>query len=315
MRTRIAVVVVTGLVASLSIAATASADGSLVAPAPSWYTKQLDAKVMAAGSKGVRLAGDQLNVDCPGFAGSFGAAACIVSPFGCTANFAFTDGHSKYLGTARHCVKKVGDPVVMQVDSLTVAKVGKVAKVTPGKPRLGNDFALIKLDPGIVRRYGLDPEVPLVGGPNGVYRGCSTQAVAYYGHGYGVAIAQGKVEGGLATNWLTDSYGATGVAAPGDSGSAVVLADGRAAGNLTDLIVDPGTYPGSDIAGTRATRILDFLGKGIKLINADGSTTTSGPSKCQSSDGAKRSARKARHAKHARSRHSGGDGLLGALGL
>ena len=84
----------------------------------------------------------------------------------------------------------------------------------------------------------------------------------HYGHGYGVAVAQGKPEGGLATNWFENSYGWTGFGAPGDSGSPVVTASGQAAGNFTAPDRPhrlPGQQPGRDARdgdprGSRACR-------------------------------------------------------------
>ena len=64
--------------------------------------------------------------------------------------------------------------------------------------------------------------MPVIGGPQGVYTGCGPTPVFHYGHGYGVAVGQGKVEGGLATNVYDDGYGWTGAGAPGDSGSGVL---------------------------------------------------------------------------------------------
>ena len=40
----------------------------------------------------------------------------------------------------------------------------------------------------------------------------------------------------------------------------MLTADGKAAGDFTHLIVDIGDYPGSDLAGTRITKILQFAG-------------------------------------------------------
>ena len=72
-----------------------------------------------------------------------------------------------------------------------------------------------------------------------------------------MAVGQGKVEGGLSTNVYDDGYGWTGAGAPGDSGSGVLTAPGGPAiGDFTHLIVDLGAYPGSDLAGTRITKIL-----------------------------------------------------------
>jgi hypothetical protein len=297
-RIRVAMAVGATLVSSLALASTATADTAipLVRPAPSWYTPQLHAQVIRAGADGVKVRQEELNIDCPGFQGLRGshlgegvsAGGCIVAPFGCTANFIFTGGGSKYIGTARHCVKP-GEPVVMQVDTVTIAAVGTVAKTTPGKCpdglfetgpgcEVGHDFALIKLYSDVVKRWGVNPALP-VGGPRGVYRGCDPQPVKHWGHGYEAATAQGKPEGGLATNWREDGYGWTGVGFGGDSGSGVVLADNRAAGNFTHLIVNT-RYPGSNLAGMRATAILQLVGSKIKLVNADGSTSRSGPADC-----------------------------------
>jgi hypothetical protein len=246
---------------------------------PLWYTPAFAAEVRAAGPKGKRVPAEALNTECPGYQSpGVAAAGCIVSPAGCTANFIFTDGASYYVGTASHCTDKVGQPVVMQVDTTTLAEVGTVAKRT-AQQEPGDDFALIKLYPEVVAKWGVDPAVPVVGGPNGIYTGCGPVPVSHYGHGYGIAVAQGKPETGLATNFNDDGYGWTGFGAPGDSGSPVVLTGtGQAAGNFTHLIVDLGQYPGSDLAGTRITKILQFAG--VSLVNADGSTTGAASTSC-----------------------------------
>ena len=284
MRSRLLATLCVAIVAMGAFAATASAGSAeiLRKPSPSWFTQSLAQDVHEAGADGVEVAAEYLNTDCPGFAQSgVSAAGCIVAPYGCTANFIFTDGGSYYVGTARHCVDGVGDTLVMQVDTTTLAEVGTVVKHTPGDGEPGEDFALIKLFPEVVQKWGVSPAIPVVGGPQGVYDGCEPQSVSHYGHGYGAVVAQGKPSTGLATNWHTDGYGWTGAGIFGDSGSPVVLtADKRAAGNFTHLIVDIGGYPGSDLAGMRATAILQFVGGGISLVNADGSTSTSGPATC-----------------------------------
>jgi hypothetical protein len=260
------------------VAAPASASiQTLRTPSPSWLTTSLKQKLQNAGATGVQVAAERLNTDCPGYQSpGVGAAGCIVAPYGCTANFIFTDGASYYVGTAGHCSNRTGEAVTMQVDPTTLADVGTVAKRTnhaAGDGMVGDDFTLVKLDPAVVSKWGVNPAIPFVGGPNGVYDGCGPEAVLHYGHGYGVATAQGKLEGGLATNWFENSYGWTGVGAPGDSGSPVTTSSGQAAGNFTALIVHTG-YLGSNLAGMRATAILRFAG--VSLVNADGSTT-SGP--------------------------------------
>jgi hypothetical protein len=178
---------------------------------PSWYTSALHEQVMHAGATGVQVGEEALNTECPGYQSpGVSAAGCIVAPAGCTANFIFTDGSSRYIGTARHCVDRVGQEVTMQVDTVTIAVVGTVARMTSGDGEPGNDWALIRIDPAVAAKWGVNPAVPVVGGPNGIYTGCDVQAVKYYGHGYGVVVAQGKPEFGVATNWHDDGYGWTG---------------------------------------------------------------------------------------------------------
>jgi hypothetical protein len=267
----------------LSLAATATAAAGSTStpdrPAPSWFTKDFQQKVHSAGADGVRLSNEQINDACPGFQTSgVQANGCIVS--GCTANFVFTDGTSKFIGTARHCVDAVGQRITMQVDTLTIAEIGSVVTFTSGDGEPGNDFALIKIDADVEQKWGVDPQIPVVGGPNGIYTGCGPAGIEYYGHGYGVAVAQGQPGGGLATNWNDDGYGWTGTGAPGDSGSGVVTSSGQAAGDLTHLIVDIGGYPGSNMAGMRATAILRFLGPSYSLVNADRTTAFADTTNC-----------------------------------
>jgi hypothetical protein len=93
-----------------------------------------------------------------------------------------------------------------------------------------------------------------------------------------VAVAQGKQEGGLATSWYDTSFGWAGVGAPGDSGSAVLTADNKAAGDFTHLVVWPSAFPGNNQAGTRITKIL--AGTGLSLVNADGTLTPAASTAC-----------------------------------
>jgi hypothetical protein len=265
---------------ALTISGTAAAAGSAkapVRPAPSWLTP--DAKRTLHHEGQLTVGEERLNIECPGVQSpGVAAAGCIVEPHGCTANFVFTDGSSQYIGTARHCVDAIGQEVAMQVDTTTIAVVGTVAKMTSGEGEPGNDWALVQIDPAVASKWGLDPEVPVTGGPQGIYTGCAATAVKHYGHGYGVAVAQGKPEGGFATNWYDDGFGWTGFGAPGDSGSPVLTSSGQAAGDFTHLIVDLGAYFGSDQAGTRITKALSQFG--VSLVNADGSTTGAATTSC-----------------------------------
>jgi hypothetical protein len=287
--------------------------GELRVPAPFWMTAAIQRRITAAGTKGVSLQRIQRWVDqglagqakqdqtvpepCPTVDAGYKTAeptvkagACQVAPFGCTANFIYylgaaatmphtSDGQHQFIGTAGHCVEHANQPVFMQVTAAgVIAKVGEVKKILSGdigrngagNGGIGNDFAIIQIDPG----FQVDPQMPAPTlGPQGIYTGCEAQAVKWYGHGYAVAMGQGRPEVGLATNWYDRSYGwtsATGL--PGDSGSGVLTADGAAAGNLTHLLIDPDRYPGNTFAGTRVTRALTWMGTGYSLVNEDYTT-------------------------------------------
>jgi hypothetical protein len=244
-------------------------------PRASWLTHSMLEQLSERGAQGLAVGEERLNVECPGVQGAgVSAAGCIVAPAGCTANFIFASGSTRYVGTARHCVNAIGEEVAMQVDTTTIAVVGTVSHMTSGEGVPGNDWALIRIDPAVASKWGVTPAVPVAGGPNGVYTGCAVTPVMHYGHGYGVAVGPGKLEVGLATNWNNAGYGWTGFGAPGDSGSPVVTAGGQAAGNFTHLIVNPGEYPGSDLAGMRITRAMSQFG--VSLVNANGSLTAPG---------------------------------------
>ena len=262
---------------SLSLAGTASAS-DLVRPPADFLTSSVKAQLAETGTATVPA--EELNTECPGVQSpGVAAAGCIVAPYGCTANFIFTDGSSQYVGTARHCTDRVGQEVTMQLDTTTIGVVGTVAKMTSGEGEPGNDWALIKIAPAVASKWGVDPAIPVIGGPQGVYTGCDPTTVAHYGHGYGVAVGQGKAEFGFATNLYDDGYGWTGFGAPGDSGSPVITTPGGPAiGDFTHLIVDLGAYPLSDLAGTRVTKALQQFG--VSLVNADGSTTGPAATSC-----------------------------------
>jgi hypothetical protein len=258
---------------------------TLVAPPASYMTAQARHQIDQAGTRGVavrQLAGPGALDVCPGIDPSsptpstsvVSAGTCEVYPHGCTANFVYKGGTQYYIGTAGHCVNAVGESIYMQVNSpglgASIANIGTVSKFVNGG--VGNDYSVITIAPG----FTVDPKIP-TGGPQGIYTACAPTVVRHYGHGYAVAVAQGKQEGGLATTWYDDGYGWTGFALPGDSGSAVLTIDGLAAGDLTHLIVDT-RYPGNDTAGTRITKIL--AGTGLSLVNANGTLSPAATTSC-----------------------------------
>lgn len=282
MRKTFLIAVVAVLVLGVS-AGGASAASSLRTQHPKWFTPKFKKQVNKRGAKGKptpRAAeeGPGATDVCPGVqpvtSPTVQAGACVVYPYGCTANFVYSNGSQYYIGTAGHCVDRVGQSVYMQVSTpgvgASIANVGTVSKFTDGG--VGNDYAVIAVRSGLA----VDPAFP-TGGPNGVYTGCGPEVVRHYGHGYAVAVSQGKQEGGLATNWFDDGFGWTGFGLPGDSGSGVLTATGQGAGDFTHLIVDT-RYPGSDLAGTRLTKILARTG--LSLVNADGSLSRETVTNC-----------------------------------
>ena len=255
---------------------------------PDQLTPELKAEIHAAGPKGKQVSQEELNLWCPGYqARGVSANGCIVSPYGCTANFIFSDGTdwrtNPYIGTASHCSDKNGEPVIMQVDTTTLAEVGTVYKQTANEEP-GDDFALIKVYPEVAAKWGVNPAIP-TGGPQGIYAGCDPQVVKNYGHGYGVAVAQGKPEAGLATDWYSDGYGWFGPGLPGDSGSGITIQDNRSAGNFTHIILLDlrGIYTPGELTGMRTTKILEFLGTAFSQVNADGSLSRATNAPCPDS--------------------------------
>jgi hypothetical protein len=215
--------------------------------------------------------------------GGVGTGTCLVYPAGCTANFVYYDGSGAtapavadgrlYLGTAGHCVEKTGEPVYGAVGTpgvgATIQRIGTVSRFIEKYDDGGvvQDFAAIQIDNGL----NVYPDSP-VGGPQGIYDGCDPgQPLKYWGHGYEVAVAQGKPGGGVAAHWYETGYGYFGTALGGDSGSGVLHLDGRAVGDLDAItILDPSlAFAPGEVIGSRVTWILGFLGAGYSLVNAD----------------------------------------------
>src|SRR3954447_22990676 len=271
------------LLTTASVASAASFDNP-VNPAPSWFTAGFKQKVDAAGHAGVPLDGPTALDVCPGAVfheGGVGTGTCLVYPYGCTANFVYSSGTgtapavangSLYLGSAGHCSDKPGQSVYAAISTPgvgpSIAKIGTVSKRVEDYPDSGNvhDFESIKIDSG----YNVYPDSP-VGGPQGIYDGCQVGTpLKYYGHGYEVAVAQGKPGAGVSTHWYDDGYGWAGLINGGDAGSGVLnAATNQAVGDLTaTIIVDPNLAfaPGESV-GSRITWILSFTG--FSLVNAD----------------------------------------------
>jgi len=269
-------------------------------PAPAYMTKKIRSKISQRGTRGVsyttlrrwvragragqKAKDEPMPEPCPGAMPSpdaVQAGTCETWPAGCTANFIYyngngdfgdgtSDGRHYFIGTAGHCVDHANQPVYMQVGA-AVVHVGWVEKKLEGgigqggqgEGGIGNDFSVVRVRQGL----RAEPQMP-GGGPDGIYTGCESQIVKYFGHGYEFVVGQGKFGGGLATNWNDRGYGWSGTAFGGDSGSGVQAQDNLAAGDLTHFGLDD-KYPGSTSFGTRLTRALTWLGANWYLVKED----------------------------------------------
>jgi hypothetical protein len=298
MRTLLTVAVVCGAffaVAGGAAAATGEeAPSTLAQPRPSWFTAELEARVLAAGPRGVEVAlspQQQVEVNClgtsppsatPPSVSAVSAGGCMIAPHGCTMNFIFTDGSSKYIGTAGHCVQG-GSTVVMQVatrvspveeDTLlvTLAAIGKATK--KWNAGIGKDFAIVKIDPV----WSVVSAVGGALGPTGVFCGDPVgQPVFHYGHGYVFFVEQGYPKFGevipdvsLIFRPSDAGFNWVGYGLPGDSGSGVMNDAGLAVGDLTHGIAVAGVpVPGLNF-GTTMQAIFELLGSRYSLVTADG---------------------------------------------
>jgi len=177
---------------------------------------------------------------CPGVR----PGAVVQSDVGqCTFNFLFqgSDGR-RYIGTAGHCILGDGEEQSWAPGSGPVARdgqgnrIGEFAYAILEDPK---DFALIRLDAGVAA----NPQMCHFGGPTGVNsdQGADPVVLHHFGQGVGVGtVLPGRSALAIGTP-DPDHVFAEGVVVPGDSGSGIISADGRAVG----VIVTVGVHAGS----------------------------------------------------------------------
>ena len=235
---------------------------TLEAPAPSWYTPQLHAQVLAAGSSGVAI---PPTVDIPMSSLVFlgirpGQLIIIDGGTLCTSNFVFTSGGNFYIGTAGHC-GNVGSQVTMLFLPVGLVDIGNIVYST-GDAGIGHDFALISIHPDL-NQY-VSPSLAYWGGPTGVYTGTGPEVVEHAGWGLVVGTG-GTPRAGLGVEWTSNEWIFEGLITPGDSGSGAVVLGGQAAGNITHIAVNGGMIPPVFNAGTSMTKIMQLIGSGYQL--------------------------------------------------
>jgi hypothetical protein len=217
-----------------------------------------------------------------------------VGTFGCTANFIWHSGGTRYLGAAGHCFvpegltathgpgadwNASGVRVSVCVSNCSfggqagfvvtgnMVVLGSVAyaRQTDADGDVGNDFGIVQIPSALAPL--VRPSMPVFGGPSSVEDVSLGAALCHYGNGVVVGetfltMARAGIGGGAnATYWFADL-----VAAPGDSGSAVVTCDlegtelrGRgAAGVLTHLGVELGVPQHGFVLGTTVGRAIQM---------------------------------------------------------
>lgn len=206
----------------------------------------------------------------------------MIFPYGCTMNFIFLRNSGYTIGTAGHCVDKVGQPVTLltiapgsppSIDNLVLVEIGTVISRTDNG--VGDDFALVSIKPEL--QSWVWPTIPQVGGPCGSYTGDGLteqrmplrrhanldagEQIFHYGHGLGIGTG-GTARTGHALYWETNAFYWAGSVIFGDSGSAARVGTTSlgAAGDVTHLIIFDPKHLGSTAAGTRIARMEQIAG-------------------------------------------------------
>jgi hypothetical protein len=228
----------------------------LKAPAPDWYTPELHRRVVAAGRLG-KTVPIPPGVRAPQAALAFTGirpGSWMVFPSWCTMTFVFGSRSDYYIGTAGHCARE-GKRVTIAAAPGVLMSIGRTVKSVRGRP--GKDFALVDVRKPM-ERY-VNPSMAIVAGPTGSRAPRFGNSIVHVGHGVGVG-AGGTARPGVVTYVDGTTYGWDGAASPGDSGSPVRHVGGRAAGNLTHLVVGTKYLP-AYIAGMSINRMVEIAGR------------------------------------------------------
>ncbi len=220
----------------------------------------------------------------------------------CTSNFVFTRGADVLLGYAAHCAGK-GEST--DTNGCTTGSLPLGTKVTirgatrPGtlvysswlamqkahEPSIdaceGNDLALVKIDPADVRR--VNPSMPHWGGPVGTNTKNPADGSSLYTYGnsglrQGLALLSPKTGVSLGPDlggWSHVAYTVT-PGIPGDSGSGLLDASGRATGVLSTIGITP--LPASNSFSDLNKALYYAASKGFKGVALAPGTVAFNPS-------------------------------------
>jgi hypothetical protein len=184
----------------------------------------------------------------------------------CTANYIFTNGADVLIGYAAHCAGTgaatdtngcdaaslpLGTPVEIDgasQDGTLVYSSWLAMQAQPTRPDENtcsyNDFAVVRIDPADHGK--VNPSIPHWGGPTGINTAGNPSLSSVYSYGnsslrQGIALLSPKVGVSLGTTgdgWTHPAYTLT-PGIPGDSGSALLDASGKASGILSTLALAP----------------------------------------------------------------------------
>jgi hypothetical protein len=251
---------------------------------PDWFTAELQEQVSTGKPTPAPAGAVAPDVPLSGYVG-IRPGSEMIFPSGCTMNFVFGAPGQYAIGTAGHCVDKVGQPVTLltiapgtppTADNLVLVEIGTVKKRVDNG--IGADFALVTIKPEL--QGWVFPTIAQVGGPCGVYTGDGLteqsvplkghatadagEQVFHYGHGVGIGSG-GTARTGHALYWEKKAFWWAGSVIFGDSGSAVRTGTTGlgAAGNVTHLVIFDSKHLGATAAGTRAAELERIAGKRI----------------------------------------------------
>lgn len=210
----------------------------------------------------------------------------------CTANFVFFDSSNVYIGQAAHCASTGSStdtngceaealPLGTKVEVDGASRPGTIAYSSwitmqeVGEDSLnvclGNDFALIRLDPADHGK--VNPSIPFWGGPSDVDPSSGLLEPVYaYGNSSlrgGLTPLSPKVGTGTGQSnggWTHNVYTAT-PGVPGDSGSAYLGSDGGALGILSTISLPTLSNQVSDLSRAMAYMRAHTDLDGVKLAN------------------------------------------------
>ncbi|HLF99756.1 MAG TPA: hypothetical protein VI916_04745 [Acidimicrobiia bacterium] len=211
--------------------------------------------------------------------------------WGCTANFIWRSGGTKYLGTAGHCLFPTPSRIQACVSGC-VFGVTSGAVLSPlvdvcnlncsfpviANGGVGNDFGLIGLaNSTSTLRY----TVPVFGGPVGSIALTAGQPVCYYGNGLGVGeVFATKARVAIGAGATANAWYADGAASLGDSGAPVVKCDphtsdairGSAAIGIETHGPCASVIPARTMCGTTVARAIGLAASsGLSISIAEGS--------------------------------------------